>query len=156
MAAVAMLFTACKKDNGNTEAQRNQFVYDGHTYTMESEYDPCNNFVNFIYSSSTEKDNNGIPLVDIPRLHIYTSYINKSFDLTKDPLEIIIEGSVINLAINGGNYGILDGNAIQGSVFKNGTYSVVSESKGLTAKLSGTLINDKYISFNLFVTTDNH
>ena len=42
MAAVAMLFTACKKENNEQTLADNTIVYDGVTYQMEAVLEPFN------------------------------------------------------------------------------------------------------------------
>lgn len=85
LAAVAMLFTACGKDNNNPELGKNQMIYNGVVYDIESGYG-SNGPMYFTYANTLMESDTIPPVVRFEN-EGYTEGLNKTFDLTEGPFE---------------------------------------------------------------------
>ena len=99
LAAAAMLFTACGKDedtnqndnnNGNNEPQevvleKNQLIYNGMKYNIESGYG-SNGAMYFTYGNTLMESDTIPPVIGFQN-EGYIEGLNKTFDLTKGPFE---------------------------------------------------------------------
>ena len=142
MAAVAMIFTACKKDNPITD---NTIVYDGVTYQMDTHLDPFNPNMGFLDASNNE--------LEFMAYHVYNEaefLTNKTWnDLTQEwpffECYGLLEMSTEN--------GLLDGQQYE-CVFESGTAKQTYSNKTLSLELDGTLKNGKNLALKLTVNSD--
>ena len=152
LAAVALVLTACKKDN-ETPLENNTLVYDGVTYQLQSEaiLEGESTYLSYFARSGETVEFQG---------HI--DGLNKTFDLTKGQdfmfdLYMFINQSAINLYF-------YDENSISGqigdvqysgeSIFSTGTFTNTYNDSGVTCELNGTLKNGKNLAYKVFVPKD--
>ena len=97
LAALAMLFTACKKDK-DVQLDNNTLIYDGVTYQLQSEaiLESEGTYLSYFATSNNDLDFQG---------HI--DGLNKTFDLTQNQdfmfdLYMYINQTTINFAMFGG------------------------------------------------------
>ena len=143
LAAVAMFFTACKKDNSSIAD--NTIVYDGVTYQMDTRIDPFNPDMAFLDATNEE--------LEFIAYHVPNEaefLVNKTWnDLTKEwPLFECYGLLEMNI-----EDGILDGQTYD-CVFESGTAKQTYSNKTLTFELDGTLKNGKKLALKLTVTSD--
>lgn len=159
LAAVAMLFTACKKDE-QTIAD-NTFIYNGVTYHM-TDLLLYGGIGGELEGQSTELGPNGDAAVRFCGHHIYQSQLNKTFDLTQfytegaedwEELQLFVCGEVVNFGfrisedwwdggINETNY--------YSTIFKEGTLTIAGdENSQFVYSLKGTLQNDDTVEFRI-------
>lgn len=162
LAAVAMLFTACGKDNEAPEAGKNQMVYNGTVYDVTSSYD--SNGVMYFYECSPATENEE----EIPQFYFmgegYVESLNTTIDLTRGVIEDLT-GYWIVLTWNDGSnssfwaanqnctlgYGMDGGDWYDKSLFKSGTMTFTKDATAFTYRLKGVLVNDDTIDVNLYV-----
>ena len=163
VAAATMLFVACGKDDDNSTptAADNQLVYNGKVYQAENaEGNITNNSAQLGFSG--EKD--GI-------YFMVDCYIqdasNRVYDLTKEDAEhmlnfhVVIEGpaaqsqeDIFDLRYQNSPqlWYFLNGDNVSGSsAFKNGTAETSLTDSAIVLTVSGTLVNDKDLSFRVVV-----
>lgn len=143
LAAVAMVFTACKKDDSSIAD--NTIVYDGVTYQMDTQINPFNPNMAFLDASNDE--------LQFMAYHVYneTEFLgNKTWnDLSKEWPNFECYGL---LEMNTED-GILDGQQYE-CVFESGTAKQTYSNKALSLELNGTLKNGKKLALKLSVTSD--
>ena len=157
LAAVAMLFTACGKDKDQPLAD-NTLVYDGVTYQMESYFDAFNQDMGLFFSYSTQKDENGEPLITFDGYHVFRVFLGQEFDLTKKTSN---EDSYTELYFNGlfnvdvyVGYDYIGGNLEEeqyesASPFKSGTVKATLSGDILTVEMEGETKNGHTINMKL-------
>ena len=149
LAAVALLFTACRKDN-ELQLENNTLVYDGVTYQLQSEAILESEGTYLSYFAYGDNDLNFQGHID---------GLNKTFDLTKGQDFMFDQYLYINqFPINLTWY---DVNSISGqigekyyteeSIFSTGTFSNTYNDSGVTCELNGTLKNGKTLAYKIFV-----
>lgn len=149
LAAVAMLFTACKKDK-ETPLENNTLVYDGVTYQFRSEAILESEGTYLSYFAFINDNENFQGHID---------GLNKTFDLTQPQdfmfdLYMIFNQTSISLTF-------YDANSISGqigdkqfsgeSIFSEGTFTNTYNDSGVTCELHGTLKNGKTMAYKVFV-----
>ena len=143
LAAVAIFFSACKKDNSSIAD--NTIVYDGVTYQMDTHIDPFNSDMAFLDASNEE--------LEFLAYHVFNEAEflgNKTWnDLTKEWPGFECYGL---LEMNTED-GILDGQHYN-CVFESGTAKQTYSNKTITFELDGTLKNGKKLALKLTVTSD--
>lgn len=149
LAALAMLFTACKKDK-DVQLDNNTLIYDGVTYQLQSEaiLESEGTYLSYFATSNNDLDFQG---------HI--DGLNKTFDLTQNQdfmfdLYMYINQTTINFAMFGGEaMGGQIGETVYGneSIFSTGTFRNTYNDSGVTCELAGTLKNGKTLAYKVFV-----
>ena len=149
LAAVAMLFTACKKDN-ETPLENNTLVYDGATYQLQSEaiLESQGTYLSYFARSGETVEFQG---------HI--DGLNKNFSLTQPQdfmfdLYMYINQTPINLTFydaNSINGQIGDTQYSEESIFSEGTFTNTYNDSGVTCELNGILKNGKSLAYKVFV-----
>ena len=151
LAAVAMFFTACGKDEDtDVQLENNTLVYDGVTYQLQSEaiLESEGTYLSFFARSNNDLDLQG---------HI--DGLNKTFDLTKGQDFMFDQYMTINQTPISLNW--YDANSIGGqigetyyteeSIFSEGTFKNTYNDSGVTCELAGTLKNGKTLAYKVFV-----
>ena len=167
MAAVALLFTACKKDEEQTQdnnnpnqeqtLENNTLVYEGITYHLQSrawveDYGQMQDHYLVTMSDGTD---------GVHELYVSlgAENLNQSFDLTKPyqdaefTFSFVLEQTSISFSQYESSFsGYIDGtNYEDGSIFTTGTFTCQFNDSGLTFSIDGTLINGKDLAFKVFV-----
>lgn len=149
LAAVAMLFTACRKDN-EPQLENNTLVYDGVTYQLQSEaiLESEGTYLSYFAWGDNNLDLQG---------HI--DGLNKTFDLTKGQDFMFDQYMTINQTpislywydVNsiGGHIG--ETQYSEESIFSTGTFKNTYNDNGVTCELNGTLKNGKTLAYKVFV-----
>lgn len=174
--AVAMLFTACKKDkpqpdngnNGNnetpavTEAAENTLVFNGKVYQLNCGYsiDVSQNR-SYAGGHTVETDANGESLYEIMS-DVEDFCLNRTFDLTTeyedatyyfvmrtpDYSEEYSQGNTEGYGVNG----IINGEYYEdSSIFSSGTLTISRTETDFTYKLTGKLKTGQNLSFHIHV-----
>lgn len=174
--AVAMLFTACKKDkpqpdngnNGNnetpavTEAAENTLVFNGKVYPLHCGYgiDVAQNR-SYAGAYTLETNANGEPLYEIMS-DVEDYCLNRTFDLTTeyedatyyfvfrtpDYSEEYSQGNTEGYGVNG----IINGEYYEdSSIFSSGTLTITRTETDFTYKVTGTLKTGQNLSFHIHV-----
>jgi hypothetical protein len=157
LAAVALLFTACKKDdekeqNNETpeivenELENNTLVYDGTTYQLNPMLEIYNPSLAMLHGINDE--------IQFMYYHIHhdneDEMYDKTFsDLTKEWPFFMIEG-LFNMDTEAGTLGDHD----YETVFTSGTAKHTLSNNTYTFVLDGTLQNGKDFAVKLVVTND--
>ena len=161
LAAVAMLFTACKKDP-EPELGNNQLIYNGVVYDLTSFYEPDTYM--FYYGAEAVTKNE----TDIPKFTFnadgYYETLNTSFDLTQGPIEVMTSGYWITLTWNdqshpdfsaGNGNGYMNGSFGDeydiATPFKSGTITFTKDDTAFTVLIEGVLKNGDTIAMKLYV-----
>ena len=141
LAAVAMLFTACTKDNTQTEAAVNTLVLEGKTYQLECSYEIDANGRSYAFGQTVDKDSNGEPLytiiadVEIPTL-------NKTYDLANLPVD---SDEIISFCIHDASWEFCP-------AFASGTLTISRTEELFTYKLTtGVTLDNMAVSFHISV-----
>lgn len=140
LAAVAMLFTACSKDNTQTEAAANTLVLEGRIYQLECSYMIDANGRSYASGLTVDKDANGEPLytiiadVEIPTL-------NKTYDLANLPVD---SDEIIFFSIHDANWEF-------NPVFVSGTLTISRTEELFTYKVTGVTVDNMAVSFHISV-----
>ena len=157
LAAAAMLFTACGKDNDQPLAD-NTIVYDGTTYQMESLFDAFNPDMGLFFSFSTLENENGEPVITFDGFHVFRELLGQEFDLTKKTSN---EDSYAEFYFYGiFNVGVYVGHDYIGgdleevsyeneSPFKSGTIKATLSDNVLTVEMKGETKNGHTINMKL-------
>jgi hypothetical protein len=150
LAAVAMLFTACKKDN---EIPDNTIVYDGVTYQMTTTLDPWNESLAWMDAHSENDE------IQFMAYHVFPSaefLCDKTYsDLTKEwpffECYGVLEMNTEHGDLEGQHYGT---DMEWGTVFESGTAKRTYSNNTLSLKVDATLKNGKKFALKLTVTSD--
>lgn len=179
VAAAAMMFAACDKDdeNGNTNGGTNgggsqtaladnTLVYDGVTYTFDYiMVGYCHDELTLITAETADTLEDGTPRLMLDGIHITPEAWNRDFNLA-DISQWPVEYVMINLVFTGvldisytsfvngdrGVSGRLDGEYYESeSIFTSGTYRVSGNNDGtpITVTANGTLRNGKTLQLKL-------
>ena len=144
LAAVAMLFTACTKDN---EIPDNTIVYDGVTYQMTTTLDPFNENLAWMDAHSENDE------LQFMAYHVFPSadfLCDKTYsDLTQEWPFFECYG-VLEMNTERGE---LDGMEC-GNVFESGTAKRSYSNKTLSLEVNATLKNGKKFALKLTTTSD--
>ena len=163
LAAVAMLFTACgKEDNpGTGETGKNELIYNGVKYELESHGYGQNGAFNF--NARTHVDD----ISQIADIDLFGGGMiegtSQTFDLTQGPLSGIAGYTItVDFHVDGGKsfranniYGAWDGE-VGGSylenttIFKSGTLTVTIKNDTFNLVLKGVLKNDDNVELYLY------
>ena len=161
VAAAAMLFAACGKDNVEDLAD-NTLVYDGVTYTFSNVMVDYRHSEMTLVSAIAGDPQNAELIVD--HIHITPNVWNRDFDLVDQSqwpddvaVYLIINGAIemqFEGWVNGdrGIFGRLDGVEYEGeSIFTSGTYRVSGNNDGtpITITVNGKLKNGKDLKMKL-------
>ena len=166
LAAMAMLFTTCGKDedtnqndgnNGNNEPQEvtladNTIVYDGVTYQMTTTLDPFNENLAWMDASNDS--------IQFMAYHVFPSsefLCDKTYDdLTKEwpffEIHGVFEMSTEHGELEGQQY--TNANGDWGTVFESGTAKRSYSNKTLSLEVNSILKNGKSFALKLTVTDD--
>ena len=154
MAAVAMLFTACKKENNEQTIADNTIVYDGVTYQMEAVLEPFNDNLAWMNAYNDS--------IQFMAYHVFPSadfLSDKTYDdLTEEWPFFMIHG-VFEMETENG---ILEGEQVGYhpetgwplSVFESGTAKRTYADKTLSLEVNSILKNGKSFALKLTVTDD--
>lgn len=154
LAAVAMLFTACKKENNEQTLADNTIVYDGVTYQMTTTLDPFNENLAWMNAYNDS--------IQFMAYHVFPSadfLSDKTYDdLTEEWPFFMIHG-VFEMETENG---ILEGEQVgyhpeMGwplSVFESGTAKRTYADKTLSLEVNSILKNGKSFALKLTVTDD--
>ncbi len=157
LAAVAMLFTACKKDE-QTIAD-NTFIYNGVTYHMTN-LQLYGGIDGELEGVSTELGPQESPAVVFCGHHIFQSQLNKTFDLTKyytssnnEELQLFVCGEIVDFGFRidtewwDGHIGETN---YDHTIFTEGTMTITGdENSELVYTASGKLINGDTFEFRI-------
>ena len=157
LAAVAMLFTACRKDN-EPQLENNTLVYDGVTYHFQSQAYHGNEGV-FHHYLTTMSQGGGLHEMSV---HFSAENLSQTLDLTQthDNVELDCYCSLesptsthIGFSYYQNSYAgsINEPNLQDGTIFSAGTFTSVYDDSGVTFTLVGTLINGKTLAYKVFV-----
>jgi len=179
VAAAAMMFASCDKDdeNGNTNGGTNgggsqtaladnTVVYDGVTYTFDYiMVGYCHDELTLITAETADTLEDGTPRLMLDGIHITPEAWNRDFnlaDISQWPVEYVMINlvftGVLNISytsfVNGGRgvSGRLDGEYYESeSIFTSGTYRVSGNNDGtpITVTANGTLRNGKTLQLKL-------
>lgn len=167
LTAVALLFTACNKDQetpsdnetpSGTETptgdepqlENNTLIYDGVTYQLQTEaiLESQGTYLSYFARIGETDEFQG---------HI--DGLNKSFDLTK-PQDFMFD-LYMNINQTAINLSFYDASSINGqigdtqyseeSIFSEGTFTNTYNDSGVTCELYGTLKNGKKMAYKVFV-----
>ena len=161
LAAVAMLFTACKKDP-EPELGNNQLIYNGVVYDLTSFYEPDTYM--FYYGADAVTENE----TDVPKFSFfadgYYEALNTTFDLTQPIIGEMSAGYCIVLTWNdqshpdfnaNNGYGNMNGGLgdedITDTPFKSGTITFTKDDTAFTVLIEGVLKNGDTIAMKLYV-----
>lgn len=159
LAAVAMLFTACKKD-GSTIAD-NTFIYNDVTYHMTNLqlYGGINGELE---GESTELGPQGSPAVMFCGHHILQSQLNKTFDLTKyyttgstdiEELQLFVCGEVVDFGFRIDKEwwdGHIGNTNYDHTYFTEGTMTITGdENSEFVYTASGKMVNGDTFEFRI-------
>jgi len=163
LAAAALLFTACTKEELPLEAGINQLILDGTKYDIHyprtidhGEFYMIDN----IPAPGSPQDEHGY----FYYITIEKRSINKTLDLTRhlsnDGYELSLthnEDETIFIQTNIGSVldGEIDGHGVNGAVFIAGEASAVMNNEGMTFALRGVFTNGKTISLKTFVAKED-
>ena len=171
LAAVAMLFTACKKDN---VPAKNQLIYNGEKHELISWGGLINIDGSQYYFSGQTETTEEEPHPEFGFwCYIYENSINATYDLTQGPISGDA-GYHISFEINPdqhlyfsldnrhgtiyselydweNNYNFQE----DASCFKSGTMTVNVDEEGLSCVLSGVLKNDDTIDINIYIPKED-
>ena len=151
LAAVAMIFTACKKDNPIAD---NTIVYDGVTYQMTTTLDPFNENLAWMDAHSENDE------LQFMAYHVFPSadfLCDKTYsDLTKEwpffECYGVLEMNTEHGMLEGQEY--TDGNGDWGTVFESGTAKRTYSNNTLSLEVDATLKNGKKFALKLTTTSD--
>ena len=147
LAAVAMLFTACKKENNEQTLADNTIVYDGVTYEMTTTLDPFNNNLAWMdaYNDSLQ----------FMAYHVFPSS-DFLCDKTYDDLTVEWPFFECHGALEmSTEHGILEEQDYDwGTVFESGTAKRTYANKTLSLEVNSILKNGKKFALKLTVTDD--
>ncbi len=149
LAAMALCFTACTKDN---EMPDNTIVYDGVTYQMNCHLDPFNESLAWMDADNDE--------IQFMAYHVFPSaefLCDKTYnDLTKEwpffECYGVLEMNTEHGMLEGQEYTDADGN--WGTVFESGTAKRSYSNKTLSLEVNATLKNGKKFALKLTTTSD--
>lgn len=149
LAAIAMLFTACGKDE-ETTLENNTLVYDGVTYQLHSEAIIESEGTYLSYFAWGDNNLN---------IQGHIDGLNKTFDLTQSQNFMFDQYMYINQTSI--SLTMYDANSIGGqigetyyteeSIFSTGTFKNTYNDNGVTCELTGTLKNGKALAYKIFV-----
>lgn len=155
LAAVAMLFTACGKDN-EPQLENNTLVYDGITYHFQSRawLENWGPVVDHYIVTMSQGDG-------LHEMHVNfaAENLSQTFDLTKtyDNVEfgcslVLEQGASIYFSHFDNSYaGYINGEQQDKTIFSAGTFTSLFDDNGITFTLNGTLTNGKALAFKVFV-----
>lgn len=158
LAAVAMLFTACGKDNNSLE-KRNELIMNGEKYELISSYESNDNV--FFFSANTPETNeNGVAWAEFfgeGNIQV----LNKTIDLSKTE-DLSNYNFVLDYRIDWGKAFMVNnqqgltggiGNSYfeNTSIFKSGTLTTIVNDEGFFFALNGVLLTDDTVEIYLFV-----
>ena len=169
LAAVAMLFTACGKENENeNETTDNVIIYNDVTYHMQDValyYDWDHQSAEFGCVSS-EVGPLGDNEVYSSGFRIYTDMLNQTFDLTKlycgqtqHDFQVLFYGESVNFGFDSGSewyngyigFGENGVDYTEETIFKSGTLTITNDENGFVWALNGTLRNDDTVDIRLVI-----
>ena len=153
LAAAALMFTGCKKENEEQTLADNTIVYDGMTYQMTTTLDPFNENLAWMVASNDS--------INFTAYHVFPSsefLCDKTYDdLTEEwPLFMIygvLEMDTEHGMLEGQEYPNADGDWWE-SVFESGTAKRTYANKTLSLEVNSILKNGKKFALKLTVTDD--
>ena len=149
LAAVALVFTACKKDE--PAIADNTIVYDGKTYQMETSLDPFNDNLAWLDAYNDE--------IQFMAYHVFPSaefLCDKTYnDLTKEWPFFECHGALEMNTEHGDLEGQHYGTDMEwGTVFESGTAKRTYSNNTLSLEVNATLKNGKKFALKLTATSD--
>ena len=149
LAAVALVFTACKKDE--PAIADNTIVYDGKTYQMETSLDPFNDNLAWLDAYNDE--------IQFMAYHVFPSaefLCDKTYsDLTKEWPFFECYGALEMNTEHGDLEGQHYGTDMEwGTVFESGTAKRTYSNNTLSLEVNATLKNGKKFALKLTATSD--
>ena len=158
LAAVAILFTACGKENTSLE-KRNELIMNGEKHELVSTYG-FNDNVFFFGGNTLEANENGVSLVDFGGAG-NIQVLNKTIDLSKAEdlfnydltLDYRIDWTKAFRVNNNQGWwgGIGDAYYENTSIFKSGTLQTIENDEGFFFALNGVLLTDDAVEIYLYV-----
>ena len=159
LAAVAMLFTACKKDEPTIAD--NTFIYNDVTYHMTN-LELYGGIGGELVGESTESGPQGYPAVEFCGHHILQSQLNKTFDLTQyyttgssdiEELQLFVCGEVADFSFRIDKEwwdGRIGETFYDHTIFTEGTMTITGdENSDFVYTASGKLINGDSFEFRI-------
>jgi len=158
LAAVAMIFTACKKEN--PELGKNQMMYNGVKYDVVTGYS-TNTAMYWTYATPVLESDTIQPPVYFENEGYVPDGLNKTFDLTQGPFEngfcMWINNNEdpsksLYFYNNFGNWQYIFGESQEGTPFTSGTLKITKDENEFTYILKdGVLKNGDTFEVNIYV-----
>lgn len=161
LAAAAMLFTACTKDNNSME-KKNEIIMNGEKHDLISYYRCVNDDVFYFggYASETNEilaDFGGQGNLQVLNKTIDLSKVEDlcNYDLT---LDYRIDWSKAFRVSNDHGFwgGIGDAYYENTSIFKNGTLQTIENDEGFFFALNGVLLTDDTVKIYLYIPKEEY
>ena len=156
LAAVAMLFSACGKDN-ELQLENNTLVYDGVTYHFQSRawLENWGPVVDHYIVTMSQGDGLHEMLVNLAAENLSQTFdLTKTYDNVEFHCDLVLEqGLSLSFTHYDNSYigCINEPNQHDGTIFSAGTFTSLFDDNGITFTLNGTLTNGKDLAFKVFV-----